>query len=109
MLKVSNGVVTLTRGDTARLSVDLTGEDGTAYEMAAGDTLALTVKRSTADADALISKESKGSSAFVLDPSDTSGLAYGRYRYDVQLTTAGGDVCTVCGPSAFVVGEEVTW
>ena len=109
MLKVSNGVVTLTRGDTARLSVDLTGQDGTAYEMAAGDTLVLTVKRSAADADALISKELKGSSAFVLDPSDTSGLAYGRYRYDVQLTTAGGDVCTVCGPSAFVVGEEVTW
>ena len=29
MLKVSNGVVTLTRGGTARLSVDLTGQDGT--------------------------------------------------------------------------------
>lgn len=29
MLKVSNGVVTLTRGDTARLSVDLTGEEVT--------------------------------------------------------------------------------
>ena len=109
MLKVSNGTVTLTRGDTARLTVDIADEAGAAYEMAAGDTLALTVKRSTADADALISKALKGSSTFVLGPADTSGLAYGRYRYDVQLTTAAGDVFTVCGPSAFVVAEEVTW
>lgn len=109
MLTVSSSNITLTRGDTARLDVELADESGAAYEMGAGDVLALTVKRSASDTDALVSKALTGSSTFVLDPADTSGLAYGRYRYDVQLTTAAGDVCTVVGPAAFTVAEEVTW
>lgn len=98
--------VFVTRGDTLDLHVSLVDADGNDYELADGDELTLTVKSDTTSDEALITKHGQD---VTIEPQDTSGLAYGRYRYDVQLTLADGRVCTVVRPSAFVVGEEVTW
>ncbi len=101
-----------TRGDTARIRVACTNQaTGEAYDIQAGDTLTLTVKQSTRDKEPVLQKTVKGTSLIVLDPEDTASLAYGRYRYDVQLTCADGSVQTVTGtrPPTFTICEECTW
>lgn len=106
----SDGTVQLTRGDTARLCVSIMNEtDQTAYAIEAGDTLTLTVKKSTKDIEPSFQKVITGASTFHIEPQDTSGLAFGKYKYDVQLTTAGGDVYTVIVPTTFEILQEVTW
>ena len=100
--------IELTRGDTARLSVTVTNDDGEEYEVQSTDTLTLSIKKKVKDSEALVSKIIIGSKTFHIEPRDTSGLPFGSYVYDVQLTTAEGDVYTVITPSNFTIAEEVT-
>lgn len=100
--------IELTRGDTARLAVTVTNDDGEDYEVQSTDTLALTIKKKVKDSEALVSKIIIGSNVFHIEPRDTDGLSFGDYVYDVQLTTAEGDVYTVITPSPFKITEEVT-
>lgn len=105
-----NGGVHLTRGDTARLAVginnDLLGE---AYEIAAGDTLRLTVRKNWRDQTICLQKTLVGAGVFHIKPDDTSGLDVGKYTYDVELTTEDGDVYTVIEPAEFELTKEVTY
>lgn len=107
---LSDGTVKLTRGDTARLNVSIKNstldED---YILAEDDMLTLTVKKTVKDSDYLLQKVLTGSSSFTIDPKDTENLPYGSYKYDVQLTTAAGDVYTVIEPSSFAITYEVTF
>lgn len=45
MLRIEDGNIYLTKGDTAYLQVDVTFDDGTAYEPFKGDTITLSVKQ----------------------------------------------------------------
>lgn len=105
----SDGAVKLTRGDTARLTVTINNDtSGKEYVIESGDTLTLTVKKSVSDAVPSIQKVLVGTNIFHIEPKDTAQLAFGRYKYDVQLTTAGGDVYTVIEPTTFEIAQEVT-
>ncbi len=106
MLKIDRQTITLTRGDSARISLGIT-RDGSDYDYST-DAVVFSVKRSTDDAEYVFQKEVTDGE-IVIGPSDTEGLPYGSYVYDVQLTTAGGDVCTVIPPNTFQVAPEVTW
>lgn len=106
MLKISGQDITLTRGDTARISIGITS-GGQAYDYSA-DTVVFSVKKNTSTPDFLIQKTVQDGVVTIL-PTDTASLTYGTYVYDVQLTTAGGDVCTVIVPHNFTVAQEVTW
>jgi hypothetical protein len=106
MLLINGSTIMLTRGDTATIIVGLTTEDGSAYSMQEGDVLKLAAKKSVRCADAVIEKESTDG-VFEFAPEDTEGLAFGDYKYDIQLTTAGGDVYTVVPVSTFRVMEEI--
>lgn len=107
---LDNGTVQLTRGDTARLNVSIKNttldED---YEIAEDDIVTLTVKKTVNDSEPVVQKSLTGSAAFKVDPADTAELAYGKYKYDVQLTTAAGDVYTVIEPTTFEITSEVTF
>jgi hypothetical protein len=92
IINPNNKQITLTRGDTAILAVELKNQDGTDYEIQTGDKLVMTVKESITDTEAVISKTADND-VFTLEPSDTIGLC-GVYEYDIQLTTADGDVYT---------------
>lgn len=106
----AKGDIRLTRGDTARFTVPIANEtDGSEYVLASGDTLTFTVKEDANDADALIVKTLKGSNQIHIAPADTAGLEFKKYIYDVQLTTASGDVYTVIEPITFEVMKEVSW
>lgn len=110
MLKImKDGTIQLTRGDTARIAVDLTNEvDNKEYVMQKDDTLVLSVKKTINDEKALIQKSLTGGNTFHIEPKDTAPLKFGQYKYDVQLTTADGDVFTVIVPTTFEIMAEVT-
>ena len=76
--------------------------------MESGDILYFTVKKTAKDSDFLFQKSVTGSNSIHIRPEDTADLSFGKYKYDVQLTTATGDVYTVIEPSTFEVMEEIT-
>ena len=102
--------IRLTRGDTAYLTVALsTNQSSSHYTMDENDVLTFSIKRKPkTDIDCLVQKVVKGFNIFHIEPEDTKNLAFGKYKYDVQLTTASGDVYTVIEPTTFEVMEEVT-
>jgi uncharacterized protein YfaS (alpha-2-macroglobulin family) len=108
MLSVSkSGEIKLTRGDTARLTVSVTDSDGQPYTVANDDKLTLTVKQNYEDEEALIEKVVTGDTTFHIEPKDTKGLAFGKYKYDVQVTTADGENYTVIDDKTFEIAKEV--
>lgn len=110
MLKVyADGSIELTRGDTAYLDVSITNTENEEYELQSGDKLTLSVKKALTDETPCLQKIISASKMFHVEPSDTSGLQFGKYKYDVQLTTASGDVFTVVGPETFEILPEVTY
>lgn len=104
----SDGSIRLTRGDTARLTIDISDGE-TRYVIQPGDILRFSVKKSTNDSVYIFQKELEGESLLHIKPEDTRDLSYGKYCYDVELTTESGDVFTVIEPSSFEVMREVTW
>ena len=106
MFKVNGTNISLTRGDSATLHVDLT-QGGAPYEMQVGDVLTMTVKKDPNDAEAVLTLTADSDCTFHFAPEDTEGLAFGGYKYDIQLTT-GEDVYTPI-VATFNITEEVTW
>ena len=120
--KTVNNDIYLTRGDTVSMPVTLTSKSDSKvrYIPEAGtDALVFTVKKTTNDKTALITKsladgtitfDSAGNGVISILPADTAGLDYGIYYYDLQLTTPdAAGVQTVISPSVFKVCEEVTF
>lgn len=109
MLYIDDKTIKLTRGDTARLTVPIINlANNGEYTMESGDILYFTVKKTAKDSDFLFQKSVTGSNSIHIRPEDTANLSFGKYKYDVQLTTATGDVYTVIEPSTFEVMEEIT-
>ena len=95
---IENEAIYLTKGDDAALEVSsIAAEDGSQYEMQAGDVLTLTVRAlPSADSPVLIQIDAlPGSNRIVFRHEDTAELTVGRYSADVQLTTAEGKRYTV--------------
>lgn len=104
-----DGTIRLTRGDTARFLVPiLNSMNNDEYIMESGDILCFTVKKSAKDDEPLLQKVSKGSNVIHIKPEDTKSFSFGKYKYDVQLTTSSGDVYTIIEPAIFEVMEEIT-
>ncbi len=108
MLRIEDGFIYLTRGDTAYINVDIVLEDGSKYQMTAGDMLVLSLKKLINDTEYALQKVLYGESKFTISPDDTKLLDYGKYLFDVQLTTSKGEVFTVIAKSNFYITEEVT-
>lgn len=96
MFYVEDQAIYLTRGDSAEVSIDLTTEGGETYDLGAGDTLTLTVRKEpTATSAVVFAKAVKGSGVIPIAPEDTREAEVGQYSADIQLTTADGEVHTV--------------
>ena len=105
-----DNTIHFTRGDTARLLRDratnaVTGKE---YVFTEEDEVTLTVKKTVMDTSPAVQIRVPGGEAFHIKPENTKALAFGRYIYDVQLTTAEGDVYTVIPPATFEILKEVT-
>lgn len=108
MFNIDNCNVKITRGDTGVIAISLQNKDGSEYEIQPNDVLVMTVKLNTLTKDVLVQKQFADGQVKI-EPVDTDNLSYGTYYYDVQLTTAAGDVFTVIPPHKFEIMPEVTW
>ena len=106
MFRINGNEIYLTRGDTAQFSVSITDDKNEEYQLQENDKLIFTVRKKPKNTEILIQKRGAD---IIIAPSDTSGLPFGEYSYDVELTYDGGIVDTIIPPSPFVIGEENTW
>ena len=115
MLYINGTDIRLTRGDTARFEVDIINQvDGKPYTLQEGDVLTLTVRLTPSTAEISAQRVAEpGTTSIYIRPEDTANLGVGQYVYDIQLTTAAGDIYTVIGPPQggcnFVLLPEVTY
>lgn len=109
MLSIKDWTITMTRGDTVRIDLTIkvrgTSEPYTPQE---GDIIKFTVKADYADEEPLITKYiAIDEMVLELLPEDTKPLPFGRYVYDIELTTANGDVDTIIDKATLNIREEV--
>ena len=90
--------IRLTRGDSFYAIVSMTRSDEP-YAPQEGDVIRFAMKKSYSSADVLLEKTIPTDTLLLaLYPEDTKELDFGAYVFDVELTTAGGDVDTfICG------------
>ena len=106
-MKVSGRNLSMTRGDTESLTVYVKD-----HPFETGDTVFFTVRPKVYGPIVLQKIATSfvdGKAEFNIDPSDTEGLPFGTYVYDVQWTQADGTVITIVKPAIFAVTEEVTY
>lgn len=107
MFQISGKTIKITRGDTGLFTLNIMS-DGQPYDYS-GDTVLFTVKKSVNTAEVLFQKTIEYGQTVVVEPECTASLPYGKFVYDVQVTTAQGIVNTVITPHPFIVAPEVTW
>lgn len=91
----SSNNIKLTRGDTAKIKVDIETIDGDIYEPKEGDRVVFTVKRYPTDKQPIFVKDIPiNTLILVLNSEDTKNMEFGTYRFDVQLIFGNGEVDT---------------
>ena len=112
MLSLSGNDITLTRGDSLSITIDIADSLGTPVTFETGDILYFTVKKSYSTREKSIQKKiiSPSSSTIEIDilPIDTKILDYGTYYYDLQISDIHGKVFTPL-LGKFIISEEVTY
>ena len=109
MVKISGTTIKMTRGDTLRLTLGLTDEDGNDYIPLQGDTIRFAMKQNYNDSTPLIVKDIPTDTLqLVLNPEDTKNLPQpSTYVYDLEITYANGDVETFVDKAKLQLTEEV--
>lgn len=98
--------VTLTRGDTLNVPVEVTNPDGTPYEMQDGDSLRFKMT-DVAGGSVLIEKQIPTDTLILsISHSDTANLPFGTYFFDVQFTYASGSIETIIPEGQFCITAE---
>lgn len=115
--KVNGTTISITRGDTGyfKFTPYVANPDGskTEYKTQEGDTIRFAMKKKLSDSFEILLVKDVDPATFrmKLEPDDTKTLEFGQYVYDVQLTTASGEVNTyipsVGNTAVFIVEKEV--
>lgn len=115
--KIENNRIYLTRGDSFPCSVSMIDETtGLNYIPQEGDKVRFALKRAImtpgnkefVDEEPLILKDIPNETLILeLDPEDTSGLPFGSYKYDIEITFANGRVDTFIQNADFILTPEV--
>lgn len=115
MFSVNENAIRLTRGDTFVATISLT-QDNEPYTPVQGDIIRFIVKKAglTANRTEYVDKTVRISKTIPiatmqlrLDPTDTKGLPFGDYVYDLEIKFASGVVDTVIEGAPFVLTPEV--
>lgn len=112
MVKVCGTTITITKGDTGIITVSILYDDGTPYTPQSGDIIRFAMKKHYSDAETLIEKNIPLETMELrLDPEDTkdleAGPQKGKYKYDIELTRADGQIDTFIPRADFIILEEV--
>lgn len=117
--KIDGSTITLTRGDTLLLKVNMErtiDNQKEPYIPTSGDTVRFALKHITLnskktdykDAEPLILKDIPINTMILeLQPNDTKSLDAGKYVYDIQITFANGRVDTFIENANFILTKEV--
>ena len=107
--KINGKTISLTRGDTLRVKVDIFNHDGTVYEPIEGDSVRFAMKTKYGDKEPILLKDiSTDTLLLEIEPEDTKELKQPfDYVYDIQLTHANGDIDTFIDKAKFKITEEV--
>ncbi len=97
MLHVIDGVIDFNKGDTVHLAVDLVDGSGTAYTLAEGDSLTLTIRELPNSSSPVLLQVANddGEPSFTITAAQTAELDVGMYSCDIQLAMANGTIVTV--------------
>lgn len=108
MFRVNDNKISLIRGDSGQFSITVTDMNGKEVALNDDDVLTFTVRRTVRNPNIVLQKIITGGE-LTINPSDTEGLTFGAYIYDVELKRADGYVDTVIPPHEFLLMEEVTY
>lgn len=92
----SNNNITITHGDSAAFTLDITS-DSTDVVL---DNVLFVLKNGS---DIVVTRKIKNKTLFII-PGDTAGLPYGTYTYDITVGTE-----TAVKDAKFIVENEVTF
>ena len=108
MLKIDGQDITLTRGDSLAVQLNLT-YNNEPYEPVEGDAITFAMKRFVFDPGEPVLTKSIPTDTlmFELAPADTKTLDFGEYAYDIQMTFADGTVDTFIANARFILDPEV--
>lgn len=106
--EVKGTTISLTRGDTCTIKIDILDQDNMLYRPVEGDVIRFAAKRDYNKSAPVILKEVPiDTMVLKLEPEDTKQLEYGKYVFDVELTKANGDVDTFITKGILQLTEEV--
>lgn len=108
MFKVDDNNIKIIRGDSGVFNISITDTDGNPVELTDNDILTFTLRRAARNPTIILQKVIIGGELNI-NPTDTEGLAFGAYVYDIELRRANGYVDTVIPPHEFLLMEEVTY
>lgn len=106
MYKVDGNNISLTRGDTLCIQVNLL-QYGTIFTPRPSDTIRFAMKKNINDLEVVLTKSIPiDTLMFELAPNETKELDYGSYVYDMEYTGVDGRVDTFL-KGKFTLTEEV--
>lgn len=108
MFKVDNNNISMIRGDSAAFSIGVSDTAGNDVALTDGDVLTFTLRR-TPRSPTIVLQKTITDGTLTINPSDTEGLTFGAYIYDIELKRADGYVDTIIPPHEFLLLEEVTY
>jgi hypothetical protein len=107
MLKIEDGNIYLTRGDSATLEVTIKDDEGNDWSPSAGDKVIFSMKRAAINPEPILTIEAApGDTDIIIAPANTVDLTCGIYIYDIHVKLAGGDVYTVIADKSIEIGKE---
>lgn len=108
MVSLKGTKITLTRGDTFKMKINLSDTSGKSYIPKTGDIITFGVKKSYSDATCLIQKTIPNDTLTLhISPEDTKTMDFGDYVWDAQIKFANGDVNTFITKASLKIVEEV--
>lgn len=100
--------ITLTRGDTAFIDItELRNQDGDIYQLLEGDKIYFRIKAATVIEKELDIDLLNNTANLHIIPSDTEGLQFTSYKYEMELVTSIGEHYTFIADKSIKIGKEV--
>lgn len=112
-MDISGTTLTMTRGDTETLTVSCTDSRNQPVKFKTGDVVYFSVKENIYDENYIFQKQvlsftHDGKCIVDIESTDTNGLLFKSYIYDLQVKRGNGSVKTLVKPSTLTLTTEVT-